>query len=111
MDKIKLIYFDFDGGRAEPTRIAMSIADVEFEDCRISFSEFGEMRAGTPLNTVPIVEINGVAYTQSDAMNRYFGKLAGPYPSDPWQAFRCDEILGIVEGVPCSRPYPGHTGR
>ena len=97
MDKIILTYFDFDGGRAEPTRIAMSIAGVEFEDCRISFSEFGEMRAGTPLNAVPIVKINSVAYTQSNAMNRYFGKLAGLYPSDPWQAFLCDEVLGIVE--------------
>ena len=77
MDKIKRSYFDFDGGRAEPTRIAMTIAGIDFEDCRISFSEFGEMRAGTPLNSIPIVKINGVAYAQSYAMNRYFGKLIG----------------------------------
>ena len=97
MDKIKLTYFDIDGGRAESVRIAMSIAGIAFEDHRISFAEFGEMRAGTPLNAVPIVEIDGVAYTQCNAMNRYFGKRAGLYPSDPWQAFLCDEVLEIVE--------------
>jgi len=97
MDKIKLTYFDIDGGRAEPARIALYIAGIEFEDCRISFAEFGEMRAGTPLNALPIVEINGVAYTQCNAMNRYFGKLAGFYPSDPWQAFLCDEVLEMIE--------------
>ncbi|MGA8260829.1 MAG: glutathione S-transferase family protein [Arenicellales bacterium] len=97
MEKIKLTYFDIDGGRAEPVRIAMSIAGIAFEDHRISFAEFGEMRSGTPLNALPVLEIDGVAYTQCNAMNRYFGKRAGLYPSDPWQAFLCDEVLEIVD--------------
>ena len=97
MNKIKLTYFDFDGGRAEPIRIALSIGGIAFEDRRLSFSEFSGMRSGTPLNALPIVEIDGVVYTQSNAMSRYFGKLAGLYPEDPWQAFLCDEALGIVE--------------
>lgn len=75
----------------------MSIAGIEFEDHRISFPQFQEMRAGTPLNALPTVEINGTEYTQSNAMTRYFGKRAGLYPSDPWQAFLCDEILDIME--------------
>ena len=41
MSTIKLTYFDMDGGRAETTRIALSIAGIEFEDHRISFEEFG----------------------------------------------------------------------
>ena len=97
MSKIKLTYFDFDGGRAEPTRITLSIGGVEFEDRRLSFAEFSEMRAGTPLNALPTVEIDGVVYTQCNAMTRYFGKLAGLYPDDPWQAFVCDEVLEIIE--------------
>jgi len=99
VSKIKLTYFDIDGGRAEPTRIAMSIAGIEFEDCRISFQQFREMRAGMPLNAVPTVEIDGVVYTQCNAMNRYFGKKAGLYPSDPWQGFLCDEVLEIMEDM------------
>ncbi len=99
MNKIKLTYFDIDGGRAEPARIAMSIGGIDFEDHRISFSEFGQMRASTPLNAVPTLEIDGTVYTQSNAMNRYFGKQAGLYPDDPWQAFRCDEVMEALEDV------------
>lgn len=97
MKKIRLTYFDFDGGRAEPARLALSMAGIDFEDRRISYPEFSGMRAATPLNAIPLMEVNGVAYTQSDAINRYSGRLAGLYPSDPWQAFLCDEVLEIVE--------------
>ena len=92
-----LTYFDFDGGRAETTRITMSIAGVDFEDHRISFPEFGQMRKATPLNAVPTLKIDDVVYTQSNAMNRYYGKMAKLYPSDPWKAFKCDEIMEALE--------------
>jgi glutathione S-transferase len=99
MEKIKFTYFDIDGGRGETTRIVMSIGGIEFEDHRLSFPEFREIREGTPLNAVPTVEINGVSYTQCNAMNRYFGKQAGLYPTDPWQAFLCDEVLEMIEDM------------
>jgi glutathione S-transferase len=97
MAKFKLTYFDIDGGRAEPVRLALSLGGIAFEDHRVSFAEFKEMRATTPLSALPVVEIDGVMYTQGNAMCRYFGKLAGLYPVDPWQAFLCDEVLEIVE--------------
>lgn len=97
MTKIKLSYFDIDGGRAEPVRLALSLGGIEFEDHRVSFAEFQEMRASTPLSALPVVELDGVVYTQANAMCRYFGKLADLYPDDPWQAFLCDEALEIVE--------------
>jgi glutathione S-transferase len=99
MDKIKLCYFDFNGGRGEPIRIAMSIAGIDFEDKRMSFPEFSKMRGSTPLNAFPTLEINGEVYTQSNAMNRYFGKQAGLYPDDPWEAFKCDEVMEAIEDV------------
>ena len=49
MAKYKLTYFDIDGGRAEPIRIAFHAAGIEFEDHRISFDEFSEMRSGRAL--------------------------------------------------------------
>ncbi len=99
MSTIKLTYFDMPGGRAEPARIALTAGNIPFEDDRISYSDFGKMRAGTPLSAVPIAEIDGVVYTQSNAMNRYFGKLTGLYPEDPWQAFLCDEVMGMTEDL------------
>ena len=38
MSKVKLTYFDFDGGRGEPIRIALSIGGIDFEDHRIRLS-------------------------------------------------------------------------
>jgi glutathione S-transferase len=97
MAKIKLTYFDIDGGRAEPVRLALSLGGIDFEDHRVSFAEFNALRGDMPLGALPVVDIDGVLYTQGNAMCRYFGKLAGLYPSDPWQAFLCDEVLEIVE--------------
>ena len=74
MSSYKLTYFDFDGGRAEPIRIAFHAAGIKFEDDRISFEEFGEMREGTPFNSVPVLKINGVAMTQSNSLSRYVAK-------------------------------------
>lgn len=99
MTTYKLTYFDFDGGRAEPIRIAFHAAGVEFEDERISFADFGKMRGNTRFNSVPVLEIDGTAITQSNAMCRYVGKMAGLYPEDDLQALYCDEALGAVEDL------------
>jgi len=99
MTSYKLTYFDFDGGRAEPVRIAFHAAGVEFEDERLSFRQFGEMRASTRFNSVPVLEIDDVVVTQTNAMCRYVGKLAGLYPEDPVQALYCDEAMEAVEDL------------
>ena len=97
MSSLKLSYFDFPGGRGEPVRMALSIGNIDYQDLRISFAEFSEMRASTPLNAVPILQIDDVVYTQCNAMLRYAGRQAGLYPEDPWQAFLCDEIIESLE--------------
>jgi glutathione S-transferase len=99
MASYKLTYFDFDGGRAEPIRIAFHAAGIEFEDDRISFAEFGEMRQGTRFNSVPVLEIDGETMTQSNALSRYVGKMAGLYPTDDLQALYCDEVMGALEDL------------
>lgn len=99
MTRYKLTYFDIDGGRAEPIRIAFHAAGIDFEDNRISFAEFGEMRSTTRFNSVPVLEIDGAQVTQSNAMSRYVGKMAGLYPVDDLQALYCDEVLGALEDL------------
>jgi len=97
MATYKLTYFDFDGGRAEPVRIAFHAAGIEFEDHRISFPEFRETRGHFRFGAVPVLEIDGDAVTQSNGMLRYIGKQAGLYPENDTQALYCDEALGVVE--------------
>lgn len=97
MPQLKLNYFDFHGGRAEPARIALHLGGIAFEDHRFSFAEFAEFRKRTPFGQVPTLEVDGVHVTQCDAINRYAGKLAGLYPTDPLQALFCDEVMYVVE--------------
>jgi len=99
MTHYKLTYFDVHGGRAESIRLAFHIGNIPFEDERWSFPEFGQKRGGTPFNAVPVLTIDGVTVTQSNAMNRYVGKLAGLYPEDALQALFCDEVMDAVEDI------------
>ena len=97
MAQLKLSYFDFHGGRAEPARLALAIGDVAFEDHRFTFPEFDEVRKSTPFGQVPVLVVDGVQVTQCDAITRYAGKLAGLYPTDAYQALLCDEVMYVVE--------------
>ncbi|MEM7432143.1 MAG: glutathione S-transferase family protein [Pseudomonadota bacterium] len=97
MTDYKLTYFDIRGGRGEPIRIAMHAAGITFDDHRITFQEFGETRQSFRFGCVPILEIDDTVVTQSNAMLRYFGQLAGLYPEDPLQALYCDEVMGACE--------------
>jgi prostaglandin-H2 D-isomerase / glutathione transferase len=97
MPQLKLSYFNFHGGRAEPARLAMHIGGIAFEDHRFSYPEFAEFRKTTPFGQAPTIEVDGVMVTQSDAITRYVGKLTGLYPTDPFQALSCDEVLSVIE--------------
>ena len=97
MPQLKLSYFDFHGGRAEPIRLALNIGGVAFEDHRFAPADFPEVRKTTPFGQVPTLQVDGVQVTQCDAMLRYAGKLAGLYPTDAYQALLCDEVMYVVE--------------
>ena len=70
MPNYRLTYFDMDGGRAEPIRIAFHAAGIDFEDIRITFPEFVEARASYRFNCVPVLEIDGVAKTRLNRRQR-----------------------------------------
>ncbi len=99
MTQFKLIYFDFDGGRAESIRLAFHIGGIDFEDVRLKFPEFREAQSSFRFHALPVLEIDSQPITQSNAQLRYVGKLAGLYPTDDLQALYCDEAMGAVEDV------------
>ena len=99
MAKLKLTYFDFDGGRGEPARLALTIGGIAFEDNRIAGKDWPAFRDKTPFQAMPVLEVDGKAVSQSNAINRYVGKLAGLYPKDDWQAARVDEVMDAVEDI------------
>jgi glutathione S-transferase len=99
MKKLKLTYFDFDGGRGEPARLALHIGGIPFEDERISLKDWPQIRERTPFQALPILEVDGRVVAQSNSINRYVGKLAGLYPQDDWQALLCDEVMDAAEDI------------
>ena len=99
MPNLKLTYFDFHGGRGEPARLALSIAGIPFEDDRVPGPDWPRRKPSTPFGSLPVLEVDGAIVTQSNGINRYVGKLADLYPSDPWQAALCDEAMEAVEDI------------
>jgi prostaglandin-H2 D-isomerase / glutathione transferase len=99
MAKLKLSYFDFHGGRGEPARLALSMGGVPFEDDRVPPSEWERRKLNTPFGALPVLEVDGQTLAQSNAINRYVGKLTDLYPTDTWQAALCDEVMEAVEDI------------
>ena len=83
MAKLKLSYFDFHGGRGEPARLALSMGGIPFEDDRVPFADWERRKEKTPFGGLPVLEVDEHTVAQSNAINRYVGKLANLYPSDP----------------------------
>jgi prostaglandin-H2 D-isomerase / glutathione transferase len=99
MAKLTLTYFDFDGGRGEVARLALHIGGIPFEDRRIPGKDWPAFRDQMPFQAMPVLAIDGEVFAQSNSINRYVGKLAGLYPSDTLQAFRCDEAMDATEDI------------
>jgi len=99
MSELALTYFDFDGGRGEPARLALHIGGIPFEDRRIGFKDWAAQRDRAPYQALPMLQVDGKTVAQSNAINRYVGKLAGLYPKDDWQALLCDEAMDAVEDM------------
>ncbi len=99
MTKLKLTYFDFHGGRGETARLALSIGGIPFEDDRLAFVDWPQYKSRTPFGAVPVLQVDGKDLAQSNAINRYVGRLTDLYPADPWQAALCDEAMEAVEDM------------
>lgn len=97
--QLKLAYFDFDGGRGEAIRLALVLGKIPFEDDRLSLEAFLARKAEFPYGAMPVLFIDSKPLAQSNAIARYVGRLTELYPSDPWQAAICDEILDTVEEI------------
>ncbi|MDH3531695.1 MAG: glutathione S-transferase [Gammaproteobacteria bacterium] len=99
MHNLKLHYFDFHGGRGEVARLAMSMGNIPFEDVRIPLTDWPAVRDDMPFRALPVLDVDGERVTQSNAINRFVGRLADLYPNDPLQALRCDETMDAVEDI------------
>merc|ERR1711981_1090359 len=75
-NKIKLTYFD-GKGRGELIRLILTYGGEPWEEDRISFEEWPELKPKTPLGTLPILEYNGEKLCQSISIARFLAKQYG----------------------------------
>ena len=57
MANYKLTYFDLKG-RAEPIRMLFELANQPYEDCRVPFDKWAELKPQFPFHQLPILEIS-----------------------------------------------------
>jgi len=90
-----LTYFDV-AGRGEPSRIAMALSGVKFNDDRLAFPEFGKQKAAGvfPFGSVPVLTLaDGTKICQSRAMARFIAKQTGLYPQNLVAAAHVDAVV------------------
>jgi glutathione S-transferase len=71
-------------GFGEAIRLALVVGGIQFEDRRVSYSEVAALRksGALPHGQVPLLEIDGEPYSQSEALLRWAGEKAGLRPVD-----------------------------
>jgi glutathione S-transferase len=96
MPAYKLTYFN-GRGRAEIVRLVFAAAGVEYEDIRLERADWPTIKPTTPFGQVPMLEVDGVKFCQSNSIARYLARkfhLAGKTDED--QA-RADMIVDCFE--------------
>lgn len=96
---IKLTYFDIEGV-AEPIRLALVLSNTEFEDIRVQFPEWKDMKPKMPYGQLPIMTIDdGPARTQSKALLRYVGSTCSTTLYPPNKLLDIEEAIGVLDDM------------
>ena len=97
----KVYYFDI-YGKAEPIRMMLTHAKVEFEDVRFNGEQFKEAKESGKFEfgQVPAFETeDGKVLSQSAAILRYVARTNGYYPEDPMDQWFADSTLDALEDL------------
>ena len=88
------------------SRLALTLAGIPFEDERIVFDQWKDVKPTTPYGQLPVLTVDdGPMQTQSMAMLRWVGCMqskddnkASLYPiHDPTALYQVEEAMGVVE--------------
>ena len=98
--KYKLYYFDM-AGRAESIRLLFHHAKVPFEDYRMSFQQFAQENSSDKFEykQLPVLEENGVMYSQTEAILQRLGLKYGYLPTDPKMMYKVVNMMGAIKDI------------
>jgi len=91
----KLTYFGL-RARGEAIRWILHYAGQEFEDHRVSFEEWGAVKATTPNGQIPVLEVDGKKLPQSVAIGRFLARRHGLAGKDAWEEAEADAVVDYV---------------
>ena len=91
---LRLVYFGVPG-RAEASRVALSLSGLEWEDVQVNGVRFEIMKNSgeLPWDMLPVLQTPEGTIAESSAILRFAGKAADLVPSDPYQAAKVDEFI------------------
>ncbi|XP_021186079.3 glutathione S-transferase 2 [Helicoverpa armigera] len=95
MPKYVITYFN-GKGVAESSRLLMAYGGEEFEDRRVSFQEWPELKPKTLFGALPTLDIDGQQYAQSVAISRYFGHKHGLAGDTLEDALEIDQMVDYI---------------
>merc|ERR1711976_905793 len=99
MPEYTLHYFDM-RGRAELIRFIFAVAEVKYQDHRMSREEFfGDFKSRTPYGQVPVLEIDGKMVCQSNSIARYLARTFNLAGSGLEEQLRADMIVDCMEDI------------
>lgn len=95
---MKLYYFDL-YGRAEPIRVLLNHASLDYEDVRVTGPTWAELKADKEkcvYGQVPVLEVEGKFLAQGTAILRFLGTKYGYYPKDAEHAYQVDQLIDLL---------------
>jgi len=93
--RMKLIYFN-GKGRAEPARLILAHAGVDYEDHRIEFSDWPNLKPTLPFGQVPVLEVEGKTIAQSNAIYRFLARRYNLAGKSEFEEAEADMIVGVM---------------
>jgi len=97
-NKIKLTYFNLPG-RGELSRLILAYGGRPWEDDRISFEQWPELKPKTPLGTLPVLEYNGKKLSQSITIARFLAKECGIVGKNHMEQAMADMVVDTIVDV------------
>ncbi|XP_046595218.1 uncharacterized protein LOC107225067 [Neodiprion lecontei] len=98
MSNYKLTYFNL-AGLGEPIRFLLSYGGVKFEDKRITHDIWPQFKSQTPLEQLPILEVDGKTLYQSNPIARFLAKKFNLFGSSDFEAFEVDATLETISDL------------
>ncbi|XP_035661421.1 hematopoietic prostaglandin D synthase-like [Branchiostoma floridae] len=92
MPEYKLTYFNV-RGRAELIRLLFAAGEIAYEDVRIEWDKWPELKPNTPMGQIPTLEVDGQVICQSMAIARFVAGKAGLLGKTNMDQARADMLL------------------